>query len=94
MYIYTVYAEIFAWFNIHGIRGLEAVRKTLNPQKFWVGLLYNVITWPSPNIKMQKLLKDKIREIYTPQKLKRIQYIYIYIYIYIYNIYIYYICYL
>ena len=78
IYIYTVYALIFAWFNICR---LEAIRESLDPRKFRsIGLLCNGKTWPSANIKTRKSLKDKIREIYTPRKLKRIRYIYIYIY--------------
>ena len=78
IYIYTVYALIFAWFNICR---LEAIRESLDPRKFRsIGLLCNGKTWPSANIKTRKSLKDKIREIYTPRKLKRIRHIYIYIY--------------
>ena len=44
------------------------------PAKIQIGLLCNGKTWPSANIKTQKLLKAKIHEIYTPRKLKRIQY--------------------
>ena len=38
MYVHnTLYALIFVWFNIHGIRGLEAIRESLGPQKFRSG---------------------------------------------------------
>ena len=37
LYCYTVYALIFAWFNIYGIRGLEAIRESLDPRKFKSG---------------------------------------------------------
>ena len=32
-----MYALIFAGFNIRGIRGLEAIRESLDPQKFRSG---------------------------------------------------------
>ena len=37
MNIDTVYALIFVWLNIRGIRGLEAIHESLDPRKFRSG---------------------------------------------------------